>query len=88
MSKQQAKIERVRMETREEQIPYFTDHDIEYYLTKYHGDVNRTIYDLLIIKSEDSSITVSGWTTGDTSSYFKRLASKYRPSNSGMLEGV
>lgn len=83
----QEKIEIVKRETREEQSPYFTEEDFSYYLKKNRGNVNATIYEMLIIKSEDSSINVSGLTTGDTSGYFKRLASKYRPSNSGVLGG-
>lgn len=82
-------VERVYKEIREEQMPYFDDPDseIKYYLDKNNGDVNATIYELLIIKSEDSSLALSGMTTQDTSGYFKRLASKYRRYNSGILGG-
>ena len=80
-------IERIKKEIREEQAPYFEDDDFQYYLDKNNGDVNATIYEMLIIKSEDSSISVSGLTTRDTSSYFKRLASRYRQFNSGTLQG-
>lgn len=80
-------IERVKMEVREEQCPYFDDKDFEYYLEKNAGDVNATIYEMLILKSEDSTISVSGLSTADTSSYFKRLASKYKPFHSGVLKG-
>ena len=82
-----AKIRRVYKEIREEQSPYFEDDDIEYYLHKNHGDVNATIYEMLIIKSEDSSVEVSGLITGDTSGYFKRVASRYKRFNSGTLIG-
>lgn len=78
-------IERVVKEIREEQAPYFTEDDLCYYLEKNNGDVNNTIYELLIIKSEDSTISVSGLSTQDTSSYFKRLASRYKRYNSGVL---
>lgn len=80
-------IERIKKEIREQDSPYFEDDDFEYYLSKNNGDVNATIYEMLIIKSEDSTISVSGLSTHDTSSYFKRLASKYKPFNSGILEG-
>ena len=80
-------IERVRIETREHQCPYFEDEDIEYYLQKNGYDVDATIYELLIIKAEDSTITVSGMTTDDTSGYFRRLASRYKRFNSGILIG-
>lgn len=85
---EERKIVRIKKEIREHQAPYFDDDDFLYYLRKNSGDVNSTIYEMLIIKSEDSSIVVSGLSTGDTSGYFKRLASKYRPFNSGTLKGV
>ena len=80
-------IERIKKEVREDQAPYFEESDFEYYLDKNNGNVNATIYEMLIIKSEDSAISVSGLTTQDTSSYFKRLASRYRQFNSGSLKG-
>ena len=80
------KINIVKREIRENQSPYFEDDDIQYYLEKNNGDLKKTIYELLIIKSEDSSIKVSGLTTHDTSGYFKRLASKFKQYNSGELK--
>ena len=80
-------IERIKIETREHQCPYFEDEDIEYYLQKNSYDVDATIYELLLIKAEDSTITVSGMTTDDTSGYFRRLASRYKRFNSGILIG-
>ena len=46
-------IERIKKEVREEQAPYFEDSDFEYYLGKNNGNVDATIYEMLIIKSED-----------------------------------
>lgn len=80
-------VERIYKEIREEQIPYFESGEIEYYLNKNGGDVNATIYEMLIIKSEDSSLSLSGVNTTDTSGYFKRLASRYKTFNSGDLSG-
>ena len=80
-------IERIRKEVREEQAPYFEESDFQYYLEKNNGNVDATIHEMLIIKSEDSTISVSGLTTQDTSSYFKRLASRYKQFNSGALKG-
>lgn len=80
-------IDRIKKEIREDQSPYFEDDDFAYYLAKNNGNVNDTIYEMLIIKSEDSTISVSGLNTGDTSAYFKRLASRYRPFNTGILGG-
>ena len=81
-------IERIKKEIREEQSPYFEETDFQYYLDKNNGDVNATIYEMLIIKSEDSTISVSGLNTQVTSGYFKRLASRYKTFNSGILSGV
>lgn len=80
-------IERVKREVREDQSPYFEEEDFEYYLDKNNGNVDATIYEMLIIKSEDSTISVSGLSTQDTSAYFKRLASRYKQFNSGNLIG-
>ena len=80
-------IERIKKEIRELQSPYFDEDDFQYYLDKNNGDVNVTIYEMLIIKSEDSTISVNGLSTQDTSTYFKRLASRYKPFNSGILIG-
>ena len=81
------KISFIRTEIRENQSPYFEEDDFSHYLKKNNGDVNKTIYEMLIIKSEDSTISVSGLSTQDTSAYFKRLASRYKPFNSGILGG-
>lgn len=78
-------IERIKKILREDDIPYFNDEDIEFYLNENNGNVNNTIYQCLLIKSEDSTISVSGLSTQDTSKYFKRLASRYTPVNTGIL---
>lgn len=75
----------IKTEIRESMSPYFDDEEIEYYFNRNGGDVDATIYELLIVKSEDSTISISGLNTGDTSAYFKRLASMYRRYNSGVL---
>lgn len=80
-------IEKIKVEIREEKCPYFEDSEIQYYLDKNSGDVDAAIYELLLVKAEDSTISVSGLTTADTSAYFRRLASKYKRFNSGILEG-
>ena len=81
-------IERIQREIREEQSPFFEEEDFQFYLDKNGGNVNATIYEMLIIKSESSTISVSGLNTQDTSAYFKRLASRFRSFNSGTLGGV
>lgn len=78
-------LQAIRIEIRENQSPYFEDEDIQYYFQKNDGDFEATVYELLIVKSEDSSLSVSGLSTGDTSRYFKMIASKHRKYNSGVL---
>lgn len=80
-------IDDIKREIRENQSPYFDDGDIEYYLAKNGGDFEATVYELLLIKAEDSTISVSGLTTQDTSAYFRRLASRHRQYNTGVLHG-
>lgn len=81
-------IEIIKKELRENQSPYFEEDDFQYYLEKNNGDLNATIYEMLIIKSEDSTISVSGLSTQDTSAYFKRLASRFKRFNSGVLSEI
>ena len=78
--------EYIKREIRDTQSPYFDEEDFFHYLQKNNGNVNATIYEMLIIKSEDSTISVSGLSTQDTSAYFKRLASRFKPFNSGVLD--
>lgn len=80
-------IEELKIILREDDIPFFTDNQLEYYLSKNNEDINRTAYECLSIKAEDTSFSISGMSTGDTSKYFKRLAQRYRPNNSGVLKG-
>ena len=75
----------IKIILREEDFPYFSDEDIEYYLNKNNGDLNKTAYDMLIIKSESTALVSSGLEIGDTSKYFRRLAQKYRTTNSRVL---
>lgn len=71
---------------REDDYPFFTDQALEFYLSENKGDVNTAIYQCLCVKAEDTSISLSGLSTNDTSTYFRRLATFYRPSNTGILE--
>ena len=80
-------IDRIKKIIREEDCPYFEDEDIQFFLDENNNDVNKTIYQCLIMKAENTALSISGLTTGDTSSYFRRLAQKYRTNNSGVLSG-
>lgn len=77
----------LKKELREEAMPFFSDSELDYYFKKNNNDLQDTIYECLILKSESTGLSISGLSTVDTSSYFKRLASRYRKSNSGNLGG-
>lgn len=81
-------IDELKIILREKEIPFFEDEDLMYYLEKNENDINKTAYECLLMKAEDTSLNVSGLTVGDSSQYFRRLANKYRPNNSGIIKGV
>lgn len=72
---------------REEDIPFFSDAELEFYLRENKGDYSATAYQCLTIKAENTTLNISGLSAADTSAYFRRLASRYRPRNSGILNG-
>ena len=79
-------LRRMKKILREAEYPFFSDDDLQFYVDENNGNVDLAIYHCLLIKAEDSSITISGLSSADTSSYFKRLALRYRPNNSGVLK--
>lgn len=79
--------ERIKKILREESCPFFEDDDYSFYLKENNGNVNATIYQMLLIKAEDTTLNVTGLSCADTSKYFRRLAQRYRPNNSGQLKG-
>lgn len=79
-------IERMKIILKEDEVPYFTDKELEFYINENDGNVDAAIYQCLILKSENTTLSVSGLTTADTSSYFKRIAVRYKPKNSGVLQ--
>lgn len=75
-------VERMKKILREEDFPMFEDEELEFYIAENNGDVNKAIYQCLILKSESNAISITGLNAEDSSSsYFKRLASQYKPSN-------
>lgn len=72
---------------REKDYQFFDDEELEFYIMENGGDVDAALYQCLILKSEDNTISIQGLNAADTSSYFKRLATQYKPSNTGVLEG-
>lgn len=79
-------LDELKMILREKDCPFFEDSELKYYLDKY-GTIEKTAYYCFIIKSEDTTLSVSGLDCADTSKYFRRLAQRYRPNNSGILKG-
>lgn len=82
-----ADIENLKLILRENDIPFFTDEELEYYLKEAQGDVKNAAYTCLCIKAESTDISANGLTTADMGQYFRRLANMYRPTNSGILKG-
>lgn len=80
-------IERMKRILRESDVPFFDDSDLSFYIEENNGDVDAAIYQCLLVKAEDTTLSISGISAADTSAYFRRLASKYRPLNSGTLIG-
>ena len=75
----------LKMILRENDMPFFSDEELEYHLKKNNNDVNATAYRCLLLKAEDTSLQISGFTSADTSKYFRRIAQQYRPNNSCIL---
>lgn len=80
-------LDRLKTILREEDLPFFTDEELNFYLKENKGDFNATAYQCLIIKSENTTLALSGLSLGDSSKYFRRLAVRYRPRHSGILKG-
>ena len=72
---------------REEACPFFSDEELLFYLGENNNDERKAIYQCLIVKSEDTTLSISGLQAADTSKYFRRLAQRYRTNNSGILKG-
>lgn len=80
-------IEDLKVILREEDVPFFTDEELQMYLSENNEDYRATAYQCLLIKAEDTTLTVSGMSAANSSKYFRRLAAQYRPNNSGILKG-
>lgn len=80
-------LEQLKIILREEEIPFFSDGELEFYYNKNHQSLNDTAYECLLIKSENNTLVVSGLTLPDSSTYFRRMAARYRPNHSGILRG-
>lgn len=81
-----AQLEEIKIILREKDIPFFEDRELNFYFAQNNGNFNDTVYDCLIVKSENTTLNISGLTTADSSNYFRRLACRYKPNNSGVLK--
>lgn len=79
--------ERLKLVLREKECPFFSDDELQFYLEENGNDFKKTAYRCLIVKSEDTTLSISGMQCADTSKYFRRLAQQYRSTNSGVLNG-
>lgn len=79
-------LDRLKFILRESEMPMFTDEQLQQYLDQSES-FDIALYELLLLKSENTGLQVSGLNIQDTSSYFRRLAQTYRPHNSGVLGG-
>ena len=79
------KVDELKLILRENDIPFYTDEELLYYLSKHEGNVSDTAYECLIIKSENTQLQVAGLNIQDSSTYFRRLADRYRPRHSRVL---
>ena len=79
-------LDRLKFILRESEMPMFTDEELQNYLDN-SDSFELALYELLLLKSENTGLQVSGLNIQDTSSYFRRLAQTYRPHNSGVLGG-
>ena len=80
-------IEQMKMNLRESDCPFFSDDELEQYYHNNNDDIKKASYECLIVKSQNTTLSISGLSCSDTSGYFLRLASRYRPNNSGVLKG-
>ena len=79
-------IQELKLILREETSPFFSDEEIAYYLEKNNYNVNATAYECLLLKAEDDSISLpGGLQLANNSTYWLRLAKKYKPNGSRIL---
>ena len=80
-------LETLKRILREDDIPFFTDDQLNFYLSQNSGEVRGAAYQCLLVKAEDTTLSFSGLNTSDTSKYLLSLDSEYRRFHSGVLGG-
>lgn len=78
-------VSKLKIVLREEDCPFFTDEELNFYLSENGQDFKKTAYQCLILKAENTNLVLSGLETADTSKYFRRVAQRYRENNSRVL---
>lgn len=81
------KLEQLKINLRETQVPFFTDLELQYQLGRAENDLDTATYNCLIIKAEECSLSVSGLSIADSSAYWLRLAAMYRPNCTTTAKG-
>ena len=84
---QEKELTQLRINLREEQVPFFDDMELQRQLERADFDVDLASYRCLIIKAEECSLSVSGLSIADSSAYWLRLAAMYRPIGTTIVKG-
>lgn len=79
-------LSKIKVILREEDMPMFSDEQISEFVAGADTPEDA-LYELLLLKSENTSFSISGLSVAETSDYFRRLAATYRPHNTGSLGG-
>ena len=80
-------LDKLKLVLREQECPFFADEELMFYLAENGNDFNKTVYNCLIVKAENTELSISGMQSADTSKYFRRLAQKYKQNNTRVLTG-
>lgn len=78
-------IGKLKRALREDVMPLLSEDNLND-LLESADTLDEAIYNGAIMKSEDTTVQISGWSAADTSAYFLRLASLHRPNNTGVLK--
>lgn len=84
---QEKELTQLRINLREEQVPFFDDMELQRQLERADFDMDLASYRCLIIKAEECSLSVSGLSIADSSAYWLRLAAMYRPIGTTIVKG-
>lgn len=78
-------VNRIKQIILEDAYPMFSDTDILFYYNENNKSFRATVYNLLKLKAETGSTVITGMTLPNPERFFMRLATPYRPNNSGVL---